>query len=236
MTKNIIVLVILSLNLMVGRAQSEIFNVESFDGNKASIGLFYKEASGILAINYLQDTLLIDDYLSVDTVEVLDKVFLLVKYSKRAGSNEDSRNQLLLYVFNGKLCQALHIHSLWNYDMRPKEYSLYKLRAKLSGQDANTYKLAINLHCENRSSSNPASNYNYNKIISLSFDKKNRVFYSRYEHVKGYYNFFELSENSTKNKYITNDVPVVGIGKYKYYYINGNWYAKYKSDFNSMLL
>ncbi|WP_316837035.1 hypothetical protein [Pedobacter nutrimenti] len=177
--------------------------------------------------------------MSVDTVKVLNKVFLQINYIKRAGSNEDAMNQLLLYVYNGKLCQALHVNTLRSYDIRPNEYSLFKLKVLLKGHDANTYRLTLHAHNEHSISSIPMSNYNYNKVGFLAFDKKNKVFYNSYEHIIGDYKFHNLINSggiSSVKGSLKNDVPVVKIEKDNYYYINGNWYTKEKSDFYSMLL
>lgn len=234
MIKNTIVLLLISLYVAVSSAKAQSYKIESFEGNKANINLYYKPSSGTLTISYLRDTLLINNYMSVDTVNVLNKVFLQINYVKRAGSNEDAMNQLILYVSNGKLCQALHVNSLTTYDMRPNEYSLFKIRMILGGHDVNTYKLSLSIHNEKSSKRSPKLNYKYNKTGFLAFDKKNKVFYSNYEPTMGYYTFHNLNDNS--KKHIKSDIPVVKIETDKYYYINGNWYTKDKSDFYSMLL
>lgn len=237
MIKKTIVILLIGLYVTIGSAKAQSYKIESFEGNKANINLYYKPSSGMLTISYLRDTLLINNYMSVDTVNVLNKVFLQINYVKRAGSNEDAMNQLILYVSNGKLCQALHVNSLTTYDMRPSEYSLFKLRVTLGGHDATTYKLSLNIHNEKSSKRSPKSNYKYNKTEFLAFDKKNKAFYSNYEPTIGYYTFHNLNDNSSSSKkYIKGDIPVVKIEKDKYYYINGNWYTKDKSDFYSMLL
>lgn len=225
-----------------GKAQS--YTVESFDGNKARINLFYKPASGVLSISYLQDTLMINDYMSVENVKVLNKIFLQINYVKRAGTNEDFMNQLLLYVHNGKLCQALHVNSLTTHDMRnishaknqPNEYSLFKLRVTLIGHNEGSYKLTLRIHNEDSSDRNPKSNFNYDKTAFLTFDKKSKVFYSDYEHMSGNHTFHNLNDKGGVKEYLEDDFPVVKIEKNKYYYRKGNWYTKDKNDFYSMLL
>jgi hypothetical protein len=125
MIKGTTFLLLLSFHLISETAKAQSYNVESLDRTEENINL-YCEPNGILAISHLQDTLLINDFMSVDTIEVLSQVFLKITYAKRAGSNEDFANQLLLCVSNGRLCQALHIDALTTYDMRPKEYSLFR--------------------------------------------------------------------------------------------------------------
>lgn len=236
MIKKATILLFIGLYFTINTAKAQSYKIESFEGTAANIKLYYKPSSGMLTISYLQDTFLINDYMSVDTVKVLNKVFLQINYVKRAGSNEDTMNQLLLYVSNGKLCQALHVNSLTTYDMRPNEYSLFKLGVTLGGHNVETYKLTLNIHNEKSSKQSPKSNYKYNKIEILAFDKKNKAFYSNHEPIMGSFAFHNLNDRSSRKKYVKNDVPVVKIEKDKYYFINGNWYTKDKSDFYSMLL
>jgi hypothetical protein len=236
MIKKEIVLLIIGLYFTINFAKGQSYGVKSLEGNKVNINLFYKSSSGMLTISYLRDTILINDYMSVDTVIVLNKMFLQISYVKRAGSNEDAMNLLLLYVYNGRLCQALHVNSLNTYDIRPNEYSLFKLRTTLSGHNVDTYRLTVNIYNEKSSKHTPKSNYKYNKIGVLTFDKKNKVFCSNYEHITGYYTFHNLIDKGNRKTYLKNDLPVVKIEKDKYYYIWGNWFTKNKSDFYSMLL
>lgn len=217
-----------------GKAQS--FNIKSFEGENSKVTLYYKPASGMLSISYLKDTLLINNYMSVEHVKVLNKVFLQIEYVKRAGSNQDFMKLLLLYVRNGKLYQALHVNSLRTYDIRPSEYSSFKLRTTLIGGNIETCKLRLNIHNENSSDLTPKSNYNYDKINILAFGKKDKAFYGNIETISGSYTFHNLNNSNTIKKYLKREVSVVKIEKDKYYYINGNWYTRDKSDFYSMLL
>src|ERR1700744_1149977 len=111
MLKKIIFSVLIGIYIIIGYAKAQSYNIQSFEGNVASINMSYKPGSGILSISYLQDTLLINDYMSIDKVTVMGKQFLQISYVKRAGSNEDAMNQLILYTSNGKLHQALHVNS-----------------------------------------------------------------------------------------------------------------------------
>ncbi len=237
--KRKIITLLLSLFFTISGLKAQSYSVQSFDGHEAIIKLFYKPSSGMLTISYLRDTLLVNNYMTIDTVKVLNKMFLQISYVKRAGSNEDAMNQLWLYISKGKICQALHVNSLTTYDMRPSEYSLFKLRTILGGNDADKYKLTLNIHNENRSKHNPKLNHKYDKIEFLSFDKSKRIFFSSYEHITGGYTLHNLVNEGEVNSVkcnLKNDVPVVKIEKDKYYYINGNWYTKDKCDFYSMLL
>lgn len=101
MVKKATILLLIGLYFTFNVAKAQSYKIKSFEGNKANINLCYKPSSGMLTISYLRHTLLINDYMSIDTVSVLNKVFLQITYVKRAGSNEDALNQLLLYVSKG---------------------------------------------------------------------------------------------------------------------------------------
>jgi hypothetical protein len=239
-----ILLSLLGLCCLTTFANAQSYNIESFDEKKESIKLYYKPASGTLTINCLGDTLIIDNYLAVDSVKVLNKVFLQINYAKRGGSNEGFGNQLLLHIAKGKLCQTLHVNAYTNYDLRntghikgsPNEYYLFKLKAKLTGLNIDTYKLRLNIHNEQKSDTNRKLNHNYNRIELLSFDRKREVFFSTYEHLMGNYLFHQSKDNAGKKKYKEMDVPVVNIEKDHYYFIDGEWYTKEKGNFYSMAL
>ncbi|MFC1224437.1 hypothetical protein ACFE6N_11550 [Pedobacter sp. BG31] len=235
MIKKIIIGFLFGLYFTTNLANAQSYGLESFEGKKVKINLFYAPSSGILTTSYLQDSIFINDYMSINTIHVLNKVFLQIEYVKRAGSNEDAMNKIILYVSNGRLRQALHINSLTTYDMRPIEYSLFKVGVKLSGYNMNTYRLNLNIHNEKSVENNFKSNYKFNKTAFLNFDKKNRVFLSYLEPITGYYTFHDSNNNNNKSNFKGN-VPVVKIEKDKYYYIKGNWYTKNKNDFYSMSL
>src|SRR5437764_824757 len=102
MIKKVAFLLIIGLYTIITSANAQSYMIKSLEGKNSKVVLFYKEASGILMINYLKDTLLINNYMAVDTVKILDKVFLQIVYAKRSGSNEDIVNELWLYVIHDK--------------------------------------------------------------------------------------------------------------------------------------
>lgn len=224
------------LSFTINTAKGQSYQIQTFEGKNANIRLLYKPGTGILSIGYLHDSIFINNYVSVNRVKVLNNVFLEIDYAKRAGSNEDASNKLLLYVRNGKLHQPLHIASFTSYDMRPNEYSLFKLKGTLLGQNIKTYKLKLNIHSENSSADKPKANYKYDKIKCLSYDQKIGVFYNRYEHVEGTYAFHNLDNKKDQKIYIKNNIPIIIIEKDKYYYLNGEWFTKEKNNFYSFML
>ncbi|HUB62441.1 MAG TPA: hypothetical protein VL978_17125 [Puia sp.] len=204
MIRGAIVLLSLELSQAIARADAQSYTLKSFEGTKENITLSYKPGSEILTVSHSKDTLFIHDYWATDSVVILDEVFLQINYSNRMGSNEGSGRQLWLSISGGKLCQALCVESFFEFDMRPREYSLSKIRTTLSGYDANTYKLTLHIHDEHRSRQNKKLNWNHNKTTILSFDKRKRIFYSRYE----------------------NGIALITIGSEKYYYFKENWCYK----------
>jgi hypothetical protein len=244
MIRKAILLFLISLYYAINFANAQSYNIESFDGKKESIKLYYKPASGMLIITCLGDTLAIDNYWAVDTAKVLDKKFLQINYAKRGGSNEGFGNELLLHINKGKLFQTLHVNSYTNYDFRNtthtkgslNEYYLFKLSTALTGHNVDVYKLKVNIHNEQKSHTNRKLNHNYNRIELLSFDKKCEVFFSSYKHLRGYYIFHQSKDNDGEKKYKAMDVPVVIIEKNQYYYIDGEWFTKENESFYSMSL
>lgn len=219
----------LSFFLISNTAAAQVYTIESPDGARENITLYYKPASGALTISHQRDTLLIKDFSSVDTVEVLGGRFLKISYTKRGGSNEGFGSQLILSVFQVRLCQSLHIDTYMNFDIRPKEYSLFRATTTLTGKKAETYRLLLNIHKER-------NNFSYNSTKTLAFDNKDNIFYNTHEKLSGYYRFHDSDKDAIQKRYLAKDVPVVTIGKDKYYYIDRDWYTKDKSNFYSMML
>jgi hypothetical protein len=243
MIRKAILLSLIGLFCLTNLANAQSYSIKSLDGKEEKIKLYYAPASGMLTISCLRNTLMIDNYLAVDSVKVLNKIFLQINYAKRGGSNEGFGNQLLLHINKGKLCQTLHVNSYTNYDFRntrhvkgsPNEYYLFKLIATLTGNNKDNYKLRLTIHNEQKSDTNRTLNHNYNRTEFLAFDKKREVFFSAYEYLKGYYLFHQSKEDKGGDKkYKEMDVPVVNIEKDHYYFIDGDWYTKGKENFYSI--
>lgn len=217
---------------------AQTYSLQSFEGAKVQINLTYKPSHGTLAIGCLKDTLFLVDYMDIDNVKVLNSRFLQITYTKRAGSNEDLANMLLLCVDNNKLCQAMHIRSSSTYDMRNiyhikgnlSEYQLFKVKAKLLGNSKNTYKLNLNIHDESSSERNPKTNHNYNKQIMLSFDPGQNIFYSARQAISKSFTVYDPKTQQTIKRDVNGTVPVITLGKSNYYYVKDEWYEKGSND------
>jgi hypothetical protein len=215
-------------------AKGQTYNIESFQGVKTAINLYYKPFSGILTISCLKDTLLIDDYMDADEIRILDKKFLEIIYLKRAGSNENSMNILLLCVDGGKLHQVIHVKYVRTYDMRNiyhikgnlSEYQLLQLKVKLSGNSKNTYRLNVDIHDKSTSEVEPKTNFHYHKQITLIFDPVLDVFYGTYKKISKSFNVFDPTNEDKVVKEVHGSVPTIIIHKSEYYYIKGEWFEK----------
>ncbi|MGZ3946269.1 MAG: hypothetical protein ACXVJB_15090, partial [Mucilaginibacter sp.] len=81
----------------------------SFDGSNQKIGLNYDEATEILKLLVLKDTLYVAGVSYIDTVETLSNQFLLIQYGVRGGSGIHVKHALIISVKNDKLIQSFHI-------------------------------------------------------------------------------------------------------------------------------
>jgi len=194
---------------LVQPVAAQTYTIRSFEGIQVDVNFYYRPGSEKLVISCLQDTLVLDDYWAMDTVKILDRVFLQLNYSRRGGSNEGFGSLILLYFSNGRLGEALNIESYSNWDMRPANYLLFTVDAQLTGHDVDSYQLKLTIHDERRSKLQPRLDNRLDKVENLSFDKRSRCFYSHLDPLRG----------------VT--VPVVTILKNTYSYVNGHWKLSY---------
>ena len=234
MIKALSVLTLLFIgNLAIGQT----FHLKSFDGSEKSINLFPVDEKGLLTITCAKDTVKINDFTGIDTGVVLNKNFLLVRYSIRGGSGMHVRRSLILSVRDNIICQSLHITSLFSeefIDFRKQHKSsdlvdvssLYKVDFSLKGNDMSNYLLNTMVHDEKKSKDAPQTNYNHDYDIILSFDTSRNVFYNKLEPISQYFTIFDPKTSSEIKQYIMGTFPMVKLGQYKYYYIKGEWYEK----------
>lgn len=220
-------------------AKAQVYNLQSIDGIKVQVRLYYKPSIGSLAIVCAKDTLYLADYMDLDEVKVLGSNFLQVSYAKRAGSNEEQINTMLLCVCSNKLIQAMHIKSFFEYDMRNiyhikgslSEYHLFKAKIQLIGNNKTTYKLKLDIHDENNSERNPKVNYNSNKQRILDFDFKQKIFYNSYKNVVKSFRINDLKTQHQITQNVNSFVSIINISNTSYYYINNQWYEKAYNDY-----
>lgn len=226
-------LLILCLSFISNMASAQTYRLLGPDGKTALVSLFQKPASEQLLITYLSDTLQLNDFWSLDTVSVQGNAFLKIDYAIRVGSNQGRANQLWLFVDHGKLRQALHVNSMSDVDVRPREYHLFSLKSALKGSNVSTYQLRLKLH--DVSWSPTRRKVNKNESTVLHFDLKHRCFYSYFKKLKGVYSIHNANGKHPIKVYSSQTVPVVDLIKTRYYYINGGWYTMYKNEYYDML-
>lgn len=178
--KKFAIFLILPLCFILVQTKGQSYSITSLDGVKINICLSIKDSSDTLTIACSTDTIHINNFWALDTVEVVGNAFLKVNYARRGGSNEGYRDFVLVCASHAKLFQALNIESYANYDMRPHEYSLDTVYATLKGHDKYTYQLLLHIHREYYKEKHPGDGYDYHQSKMLAFDKRLNVFYSRY--------------------------------------------------------
>ncbi|WEK19294.1 MAG: hypothetical protein P0Y49_21190 [Candidatus Pedobacter colombiensis] len=235
----ILLFLLMTVCSLYNTTNAQTYSLQSLEGAKVRVNLLYKPSLGTLAISYLKDTLLLVDYMDINNVKVLNNRFLQITYAKRAGSNEDLENMLLLCVDNKKLCQAMHIRSGSTYDMRNiqhikgnlSEYQLFKVKVRLFGNGKNNYKLNLSIHDESTSERTPKTNHNYNKQVILSFDPNQDIFYSTRQSISKTFTVYDPKIQQTIKQDVNGVVPVITLDKSNYYYVKGEWYEQGIKDY-----
>ncbi len=223
MIKRGFILLFLLMNLfsLYNIANAQTYSLRSFEGTKVQVKLSYKPSIGTLAITCIKDTMYLVDYMDIDNIKIVSGKFLQITYAKRAGSNEDLMNILLLCVDHSKLVQAVHFKSFFEYDMRNidhikgnlSEYQLFKLSLQLTGSSKSNYKLNVNIHDESSSERTPRSNHNYNKQIVLNFDLKQNIFYNANENISKSFTIYDPKTQDQIIQAVNGIIPVITISK-----------------------
>ncbi|AYL98807.1 hypothetical protein HYN43_027610 [Mucilaginibacter celer] len=181
-----------------------------------------------------KDTIKLQDVYTVEKVRLLNKNFLMVTCSVRAGSGMHLEKTLVICARDNRLCESLHVSSLFKEDFidfsetkkSPAKVSVktrYKVRFALNGSSAANYKLQAKIHAERKSVKESAGNYVRNGIANLHFDTKQNIFYKYRESLSRTFAVFNSKTNAESKQYIKGVFPVVKLGDYKYYYIKGEW-------------
>jgi hypothetical protein len=225
MTRRIILLTFLTfLYFSDNNVIAQTYSVESFQGVKTKIKLYYKPFSGILRITCLKDTFFINNYMALEDVRLLNNKFLKITYVERAGSNMDRMNVLLLCIDSSKLFESMHIMSFNTFETGD-EHMLFTVKIKFAGNNKGTYKIEAIIHDESKSKMHPEKNHSYNKKTSLSFDSSHNVFYNSRKDESGYLVDNPWEKVPVKH-FISGTFPAIIIDKDEYYYMNGTWCEK----------
>jgi hypothetical protein len=237
MTKSILIIWLFSI-CSLKSINAQVYNLESINGNKIRIELNYMPDTKTLAVASAKDTLYLVNYIALDRVRVLGGKFLQVSYTKRAGSNEGLKDDILLCVNNNKIIQSTHIISFSEYDMRNTsheknsldEYELFKIKMQLIGNDKLTYKLKLNIHNEGYSQITNRANHTSDKFIILNFDSKLNVFYEKYIHANTYFKVYDPKTQREVKQNVKGLIPAINVYNKSYYYIKSRWYELSKNN------
>ncbi|MDE3212330.1 MAG: hypothetical protein KGM98_03780 [Bacteroidota bacterium] len=166
----------------------------------------------------------------------------MVVYDKRAGSNEDLMNLILLCTNAGRIYQAFHGQYFsriyandhfnsgsesWNSSNRNE---FYKLAIILSGNDQNNYKLSVNIYDRKSLDKNSKSRYSNKEHVILHFDKNHKIFSNGTKQLKGNYSVFDPRLGKEVKRYYSITCPIIILGTYTYCYIEGEWYVISNDD------
>jgi hypothetical protein len=218
------------------KRDTKTYDINSFQGKDIKVHIMPDYEHDVLKISCLRDTISIFDYWGVPAdVSILNKNFIMVKYAVRGGSDVGLGNIMILCVSGNKICEAMHaLNYMTGAGGGTNEK--YYIKIKLSGNNKSNYKLNVHIYEFSHSTSTLNSNYDYNNLSILSFDKTFNVFYSIKEDV---YNTFTIYDpkNANDEKYVESkqkiggNFPVILLGDDKYYFINGYWYGAGENNY-----
>lgn len=212
------------------KRDTKVYNITSLDGKKEQIHIMPDYPNHILRISCLKDTISIYDYWDVPPeISVLNKNFIEVKYEVRGGSDVGLGNVFLLCTDRKKIYEAIHVLRYMTSEGGGTDEG-YHIRLRLIGNKKSNYKLYVHIHDYSHSKYDPQSNYNYNNLSILNFDKVRDVFYSTKEYLYDTFTIYDPKKMDDTNNWgfkqtISGNFPVIILGKDSYYSINKSWYG-----------
>ena len=222
---------------------AQIFKIKALDGTNHKVRFEHELGDQKLFITSLKDTIIIDDFIGLsEDISVLKESFLSIRYFIRTGSDQSREMLLLLCVNNNKLSQALYIVSLSTYDLVSvfnkktdslklfDEHANYEVKINLIGSDKEHYKMNINVHDQSESKKNPKTNHSYDKLVILSFDSNQGIFYNARKDFSKYFTVWDPKFPRTTKQYIMGTFPTIELDKTNYYYIHSEWYEEGYGD------
>ena len=221
--------------LNIAKAQS--YNIESFEGTKTKINLTEVLRGRVLVVSCLGDSLFVNDYIAVKEVHVLSKRFLEINYNGGGGTGSDVSNTLLLSVNKAKITVSMLVTSYasW-FSPNPDNTNsidkkgLYTLKLIMAGNDKSNYRLSISIHDQLSSKLHPRTSYNKNERVTLSFDPIQNIFYSASKIINQSFIINDPKTQRSGKQQISGTLPIIDLGKNKYYYIKGEWYGRGYDD------
>ncbi|MBF9140416.1 hypothetical protein [Hymenobacter properus] len=226
----------LIIGLFAGSSHGQAFTIESLDGSKQLIEVMPLNYGATLTIKCANNAIHIGNINHLDTVYLINKNFLLITYSFRAGVGLHAAKTLILSVRHRNMYESLHISSL--FDTEFMDYSkptpaLIKASAKttiheatlsLMGNSIATYKLAIKFHDERKSVNKPKPNYQHDLDTVLTFDQNGNIFYSSEKTISQTLMIVDAKTKNEAKQKIKGVFPIINLGLDKYCYVGGEWY------------
>lgn len=234
----------LLVGIFISSSYGQAFTIESFDGDKQLLHVASDESKRTLSIKCANDAIYIGGLNNLDTVQMLNKHFLMITYQLRTGVGMQELTTLIISINNHKLCESLHVVSLFREEFIDYDFSksqppstkasvktIYKVDLSLAGNNSANYKIRAKAHDERKSTDEPKGNYNNNQSINLTFDQTSNIFYSSREKASQYFTIRNAKTESEAKEYIKGTFPVVRLGNHKYYYKARQWYEWYDGSY-----
>jgi len=210
----------LNIALKKSKRDTKTYIIKALDGEIQRVCVLPDYQNHVLTVICVKDTIRIDNYWGIPPVSsVLNKTFVKIKYEVRGGSNLGLGNVLIVCVNRKKIYPSLHINE-YSISETSGEYSTYKTKLDVTGNNKYTFKISAKVHDLSRSKDNPETNYDYVERSVLHFDKKRNVFYSI---KKSIYKSFTV-EGQKSQQMFSGNFPVILLGDIAYYYLNNKWW------------
>ena len=225
---------ILSANILVGqddlnvardksiKKDTRVLPILSLDGKDENVKVTPDYVHSILRINCSKSTINIPDFWGMPPeVTLLGKKFIVIKYAVRGGSNLILKKAMIICFNNGRLYEAIHVSNQIKWESKDLKMD-YSIKLALKENKKDKYQLAVNIHDNVYSKTDPGKNYVHDDQTILSFDIKKNAFYSIKKNMGNL--IMKTKIKTAVKQQISGNFPVVILGKETYYFINNNWY------------
>ncbi|MBS1532081.1 MAG: hypothetical protein JSU01_17400 [Bacteroidetes bacterium] len=206
------------------KKDTKIVEIKSLGGKDVKVRVIPDYVNHVLKVICLKDSITVNNWGIAPDIAILNNQFIKLEYPMRAGSNEGRTDMLIVCVSNGKLHEAIHIVESTNYEFGDS-HELYEIKTVLNGNNKKNYQLNVSIHDDSYSKDKPEENFVYDSHSVLHFDTITNAFYS----IKtGFWDThtFHTNKGRSFKKHMRGYFPVIFLGDYTYYLIDGRWYEK----------
>lgn len=172
-----------------------------------------------------------------EKIKIINEKFILLHYKIRGGSGYKMEKFVLVSISKGKLIKSMDILSMQSYELKHTydketdslglydESGIYKIGFITSKniQDSH-HQIEATQYEKIKSKHDPTKNYETLDTLRLSFDDKNKVFYTEYKTLKGNFIFDGVSQKQRAFK--GEKYPLIKLKNDEYLFINMVWYRK----------